>query len=41
MTNCSSSTKNSAIGPDVGDVGGVRGSIGEGEASVEEGRDRE
>ena len=37
VTNCSSSTKNSAIGPNVGGVGSARGSMGEGEASIEDG----
>jgi len=41
VTNYSSSIKNSAIGPNIGNIGSVRGSIGDGKASVEESRDRE
>ena len=41
VTNYSSSTKNSTIGPNIGNVGSVRGSISKGKASIEEGRDRE
>ena len=41
VTNSSSSTKNSTIGPNIGNIGSVRGGMGEGKASIEEGRDRE